>query len=109
MTRLLETGKNPCFGAALRGRAAALLLASASVTSVARAQTSKTFIDYLKPTPSTCSPLSSASWGAAGVLPRDPRMYQKIFGYEGSSTYTQSYKMERLAGAGVVELHWLSA
>lgn len=33
--------------------------------------TTKTFIDYLKPTPITCSPLSSATWGVAGVLPRD--------------------------------------
>jgi hypothetical protein len=31
----------------------------------------KAFIDYLKPTPITCSPLSSATWGVAGVLPRD--------------------------------------
>jgi hypothetical protein len=39
---------------------------------VARAQTTtKTFIDYLQPTPITCSPLSSATWGVAGVLPRD--------------------------------------
>src|SRR3954462_5563029 len=29
------------------------------------------FIDYLKPTPITCSPLSSASWGDPVVLPRD--------------------------------------
>jgi hypothetical protein len=33
--------------------------------------TTKTFLDYLKPTPITCSPLSSATWGVAGVLPRD--------------------------------------
>jgi MYXO-CTERM domain-containing protein len=31
----------------------------------------KAFLDYLKPTPITCSPLSSATWGVAGVLPRD--------------------------------------
>ncbi|MGC4064952.1 MAG: MYXO-CTERM sorting domain-containing protein [Polyangiaceae bacterium] len=31
----------------------------------------KEFMEYLKPTPITCSPLSSASWGVAGVLPRD--------------------------------------
>lgn len=37
----------------------------------AHAQTKKTFIDYLRPTPVTCSPLSSATWGVAGVLPRD--------------------------------------
>jgi hypothetical protein len=46
------------------------LLASLSLGRVAFAQTSKTFIDYLKPTPITC-PLSSATWGVAGVLPRD--------------------------------------
>jgi hypothetical protein len=34
------------------------------------ATTTKTFLDYLKPTPITCSPLSSATWGVAGVLPR---------------------------------------
>jgi hypothetical protein len=38
---------------------------------VARAQTNKTFIDYIKPAPIVCSPLSSATWGVAGVLPRD--------------------------------------
>jgi len=39
---------------------------------VARSQANgKTFIDYLQPTPITCSPLSSATWGVAGVLPRD--------------------------------------
>jgi len=38
----------------------------------ARAQpTSKTFIDYIRPTPITCASLSSATWGVAGVLPRD--------------------------------------
>jgi hypothetical protein len=31
----------------------------------------KPFMDYLEPTPVTCSPLSSATWGEAGVLPRD--------------------------------------
>jgi MYXO-CTERM domain-containing protein len=38
---------------------------------VATGVQAKSFIDYLKPTPITCSPLSSASWGATGVLPRD--------------------------------------
>src|SRR6185503_604066 len=38
---------------------------------VARAQTGKTFIDYIKPAPIVCSPLSSATWGVAGVRPRD--------------------------------------
>jgi MYXO-CTERM domain-containing protein len=37
----------------------------------ARSADAKAFIDYLKPAPITCSPLSSASWGVAGVLPRD--------------------------------------
>lgn len=39
--------------------------------SIAPSAQAKSFIDYLKPTPITCSPLSSASWGEAGVLPRD--------------------------------------
>ncbi|HKO51743.1 MAG TPA: MYXO-CTERM sorting domain-containing protein [Polyangiaceae bacterium] len=45
----------------------ATLLASASLAVTARA---KPFLEYLKPTP-TVAPLSSASWGVAGVLPRD--------------------------------------
>lgn len=49
---------------------AAFVLTPLALSSAAGAQT-KTFIDYLKPTPITCSPLSSASWGVAGVLPRD--------------------------------------
>jgi MYXO-CTERM domain-containing protein len=39
------------------------------VTSPATAQT-KTLIDYFLPTPIVC-PLTSSTWGAAGVLPRD--------------------------------------
>jgi len=39
--------------------------------SAATGAQAKSFIDYLEPTPITCSPLSSASWGATGVLPRD--------------------------------------
>lgn len=35
------------------------------------AASAKTFIDYIKPTPTVCQPLSSATWGVAGVLPRD--------------------------------------
>lgn len=31
----------------------------------------KSFIDYLKPAPVVCSPLSSETWGVDGVLPRD--------------------------------------
>ncbi len=47
------------------------LCAHLGMNGMAAAQTSKTFIDYLEPTPITCSPLSSATWGVAGVLPRD--------------------------------------
>src|SRR5580692_6538163 len=47
------------------------LLMNIGLSGVAFAQTTKTFIDYLQPTPVTCSPLSSATWGASGVLPRD--------------------------------------
>ncbi len=49
---------------------AVALLANLGTSGTAAAQT-KTFIDYLQPTPITCSPLSSATWGVAGVLPRD--------------------------------------
>jgi hypothetical protein len=49
----------------------AVLLACVNLSGVARAQTTKTFIDYIKPAPIVCSPLSSATWGVAGVLPRD--------------------------------------
>jgi MYXO-CTERM domain-containing protein len=31
----------------------------------------KPFMDYIKPAPIVCSPLSSATWGVAGVRPRD--------------------------------------
>jgi MYXO-CTERM domain-containing protein len=51
--------------------AAGLLIAlnlNLGTTAVAQA---KSFEEYLKPTPITCSPLSSATWGAVGVLPRD--------------------------------------
>jgi len=43
------------------------LFAAASHAGTASA---KPFMDYLKPTP-TVAPLSSATWGVAGVLPRD--------------------------------------
>jgi len=43
------------------------LIASASLAGTASA---KPFMDYLKPTP-IVAPLSSASWGVPGVLPRD--------------------------------------
>ena len=47
--------------------ATAVLLASVSLAGTA---TAKPFEEYLKPTP-IVSPLSSATWGVAGVLPRD--------------------------------------
>jgi MYXO-CTERM domain-containing protein len=47
------------------------LLAQLGLGGGAVAQTAKTFIDYIKPAPIVCSPLSSATWGVAGVLPRD--------------------------------------
>ena len=53
-----------------RGRiAAAVLFASLGLGVAAEAQ-AKPFEDYLKPTP-IVAPLSSATWGVAGVLPRD--------------------------------------
>ncbi len=52
--------------------AAALIAFCASLAGGAvAAQTAKTFIDYFQPTPITCSPLSSNTWGVSGVLPRD--------------------------------------
>ena len=50
--------------------AAAAVLAGLSLSAAQVAQ-AKPFEDYLKPTPIVCPPLSSASWGVAGVLPRD--------------------------------------
>jgi MYXO-CTERM domain-containing protein len=49
------------------GVALALLIASVSVAGTASA---KPFEEYIKPTP-TVAPLSSATWGVAGVIPRD--------------------------------------
>jgi hypothetical protein len=51
-------------------RATAALSAAATLGGSAAAQ-AKPFLEYLEPTPVTCSPLSSASWGVSGVLPRD--------------------------------------
>src|SRR5204863_9122794 len=48
----------------------ALLLAGLGLVAPRGAQ-AKGFLEYVKPAPIVCSPLSSASWGAAGVLPRD--------------------------------------
>src|SRR5450755_1151381 len=50
--------------------AAASLLAGLTFCIAAVAQ-AKSFIDYIKPAPLACSSLSSATWGVAGVLPRD--------------------------------------
>ena len=50
------------------GVAAGVLFAAVGLAGTASA---KSFIDYVKPTPITCSPLSSATWGVPGVLPRD--------------------------------------
>lgn len=70
-TRTAELG-NPRNAAASRWRRVAVSAALAGVAlSVSASAQAKSFIDYLKPTPITCSPLSSASWGVAGVLPRD--------------------------------------
>ena len=48
----------------------AVLLAGLGL-SIAKVAQAKSFLEYLKPAPIVCSPLSSASWGVAGVLPRD--------------------------------------
>jgi len=53
-----------------RSIAAAVLLAGFGLSAAQVAQ-AKPFENYLKPAPIVCSPLSSASWGVAGVLPRD--------------------------------------
>jgi hypothetical protein len=50
--------------------AVASLLAGAGLCIATVAQ-AKSFIDYIKPAPIACPPLSSATWGVAGVLPRD--------------------------------------
>ncbi len=51
--------------------AAITFCAIGAAAGVARAQAAKTFIDYFQPTPITCSPLSSSTWGVSAVLPRD--------------------------------------
>jgi hypothetical protein len=50
--------------------AVAVTLAGLGV-SVAQVAQAKPFENYFKPAPIACSPLSSASWGVSGVLPRD--------------------------------------
>jgi hypothetical protein len=54
----------------LRRIATASMVAGAGLVVPAVAQ-AKPFMDYLKPAPIVCPPLSSATWGVAGVLPRD--------------------------------------
>src|SRR5689334_20813024 len=71
MTSVKKPGRRwPSAACARLGVAVATCFASVSLSGVAHAQT-KTFIDYLKPAPIVCSPLSSATWGVAGVRPRD--------------------------------------
>ena len=69
--RILTPTKRPVSTHRSLGIGAVLLLVYSGVCGVASAQTTKGFEDYLQPTPITCSPLSSATWGVAGVLPRD--------------------------------------
>ncbi len=59
------------FGCAHVGIVAATALACVGFSGLASAQTKKSFLDYLKPAPITCSPLSSETWGVDAVLPRD--------------------------------------
>src|SRR6476659_3612152 len=65
---ILTTWRAP--GQLLPMRASQLLVTGLAI-SVAQVAQAKPFENYLKPTPIMCSPLSSASWGVAGVLPRD--------------------------------------
>src|SRR6476659_5582285 len=65
---ILTTWRAP--GQLLPMRASQLLVTGLAI-SVAQVAQAKPFENYLKPTPMTCSPLSSATWGVAGVLPRD--------------------------------------
>jgi len=58
-------------GAAGLAMSVVVLLAVEAPSGVARAQTAKSFLDYIKPAPIVCSPLSSATWGVPAVLPRD--------------------------------------
>src|SRR5262245_16360893 len=52
-------------------RTAVVVLLAGLGVSATRVAEAKPFENYLKPAPIVCSPLSSASWGVAGVLPRD--------------------------------------
>jgi MYXO-CTERM domain-containing protein len=51
-------------------RSARCLWALLACASIAATASAKPFMDYVKPTPSV-APLGSATWGVAGVLPRD--------------------------------------
>ena len=53
------------------GIAGAVVLAYFNLSGVVRLAQAKPFMDYVKPAPIVCAPLSSATWGVAGVLPRD--------------------------------------
>jgi hypothetical protein len=66
----LRSAATTASGSRARPRLAVAGVLAASLT-VAVGVQAKPFMDYLKPTPVTCSPLSSATWGVAGVLPRD--------------------------------------
>src|SRR5438128_2091655 len=63
----------------------AALLAGASLAGNANA---KPFMEYIKPTP-TVAALSSASWGVAGVLPRD--LSNGIESAKGASVHPDYY------------------
>jgi len=52
-------------------RIAVTVLLTGLGVSVAQVAQAKPFLEYIKQTPIACSPLSSATWGVAGVLPRD--------------------------------------
>jgi hypothetical protein len=54
-----------------RRRIAVAVLVTGLGLCVGQVAQAKPFIDYIKPAPIVCSPLSSATWGVAGVLPRD--------------------------------------
>ena len=68
-TKPIRTSRRFRTGTVL-ARGVAVLLAVGVSSGVARAQTAKSFLDYIKPAPIVCSPLSAATWGATGVLPQ---------------------------------------
>ncbi|HEY7373088.1 MAG TPA: hypothetical protein VIF57_13070 [Polyangia bacterium] len=66
----MRVARVPVASAGHRRIAVAVVLAGFGLSVVEVAQ-AKPFEAYLQPSPVVCSPLSSASWGVAGVLPRD--------------------------------------